>query len=92
MNAKRAITEARQGSQSKAGISAEIGKMVREKRNETGLQLKEVAKYIGVSPLVLEAYESGVKRIPMNHIYALSNCLDISPAKIMRLLSPVKKK
>ncbi len=67
---------------SKDKITRALAKLVHQKRMESRLTEAAVASYVGISPIVLAAYEAGIRRIPMNHLYALSNCLNISPAAI----------
>ena len=73
-----------------------FGGFLKSKRLESGLSIEVVTGYIGASEDLLIAYESGERPVPLNKIYALSNCLSISPDEITDLVAaypdfPVKK-
>lgn len=72
--------------------SERIGELIRNARIDLGLSEAEVASYVGgISTETLKKYESGRKSIPLSHIYALSNCLNISPKTIIQLLNRMSK-
>jgi transcriptional regulator with XRE-family HTH domain len=66
--------------------STELGEFFKNKRLQAGLSSEMVASYLGISQEVLENYELGLSTIPLNHIYGLSNCLNISPDLIVKKL------
>jgi hypothetical protein len=68
-------------------VSKTLGSFFKSKRLEAGIAIEAVAEYLEVSPLEFEAYESGVKSIPLNRVYALSNFLNISPEEITRMVN-----
>ena len=63
-----------------------LAKLIRASRLQAGLSETEVAGYLGVPAAVIKAYENGTRSIPLNDIYAMSNCLNISPDLIVSLL------
>ena len=57
----------------------EISKMIKEKRLEKGLTMKEVAKYVGVSEASVSKWEAGyVDNIRSDRLMKLSEILGIS--------------
>ena len=71
---------------SETSPSQRIGMFFHDERLKASLSGEEVALYLGVSTETLSAYESGQKRIPMVHICALSNCLNIEPEMVLKLI------
>jgi transcriptional regulator with XRE-family HTH domain len=65
----------------------EFGIFLQQKRASAGLSEAEVAQYLGATVPILLGYESGEKAIPLNRIYALANCLNISPEEIVKKIS-----
>lgn len=64
-----------------------IGALIKRARLEQGLTRAEVARYLGdQNEDTLALYESGRKSIPVCDIYALANCLNISPRLIQKLI------
>ncbi len=73
--------------------SRELGALFRDQRKLAGLTEKEVANYLGdISIVTLRAYESGTQPIPLSHIHALSNCLNISPKVLIGQVNRLSKK
>ena len=74
--------------------SAGVGAIFRLRRLELGLEEKTVALYLtNVSVERIQNYETGKCEIPLSDVYALSNCLNVSPRIITQLLSkPLKPK
>jgi transcriptional regulator with XRE-family HTH domain len=66
--------------------SAQLGKFFRDERLKAGLSSETVSSYLNIPQDVLEVYEQGLSTIPLNHIYALSNCLNISPELVVKKL------
>lgn len=64
----------------------DFGRFIRQKRLETGLSEHEVSEYLGATAQTILSYETGEKAIPLNRVYALANCLNISPEMIMKKL------
>lgn len=67
--------------------STALGPYMKKKRLAAGMSLQKVAAYLEVSVKEIEQYEAGKKSIPLNRVYALSNCLNISPDEVTRLLN-----
>jgi transcriptional regulator with XRE-family HTH domain len=68
-------------------VSLECGKLFKARRIAQNLSLEEVAGYLmDVSSRTLEQYENGESEIPLFHIYALANYLNVHPALIMQLI------
>ncbi len=61
------------------------GRFFRERRIRALLTEEEVSNYLGVSVQMLRAYELGLSPIPLDNVYALSNCLNIPPDEVMEL-------
>ena len=58
--------------------------LLKTRRKELGLTMKEVAKAVGVSEATVSRWESGnIANMGRDKIYALSKVLEISPAEIM---------
>ena len=58
--------------------------LLKTRRKELGLTMKEVAKEVGVSEATVSRWESGnIANMGRDKIYALSKVLKISPAEIM---------
>ena len=58
--------------------------LLKTRRKELGLTMKEVAKAVGVSEATVSRWESGnIANMGSDKIYALSKVLKISPAEIM---------
>jgi transcriptional regulator with XRE-family HTH domain len=66
-------------------ISAHLAKMVRDARLAAQMSIHEVAGYLGVSEDVLARFETGKQPIPLHHVFALANCLNISPRLVLDL-------
>lgn len=61
-----------------------INNLLKDKRKDKGLTMKEVAKAVGVSEATVSRWESGeIANMGRSKIYALSKILDLSPAEIM---------
>ncbi|MBK5254352.1 MAG: helix-turn-helix transcriptional regulator [Peptostreptococcaceae bacterium] len=64
--------------------SSNIGKRIKEKRNELGLTLENVASVSGVSRQTIQRYESGViKNIPSERIENIAKALRTTPDYLM---------
>ena len=62
----------------------EIKDIIRNKRIEYGLTMKEVADRVGVSEATVSRWESGdIENIRRNHIVKLAKVLHIAPSVIM---------
>lgn len=74
-------------------ISARLGKLFREKRLAAGLTEADAAAYLeSVSLRTYQLYESGEKSIPLSHIYALSNCLNVDPKVVFDIINGKSRK
>lgn len=88
MNQRRRNTSSRRQPETRTKtVSSAIGTLIRDARVSAKMSKECVAKYLEISPSILDAYESGARSIPLSHIYALSNCLNISPAVILKTIS-----
>lgn len=67
-------------------LTRNLGKFLQRQRLQASKSKQEVASYLNVTPETLSAYENGTRQIPLQDIYALSNCLNIDPDLILRLL------
>ena len=63
-------------------IAAEIGKLLRARRNELGVTQSEIARYLGVSQQQIGKYEKGIGRIPADNLLALCERLRIDPGTV----------
>ncbi len=63
-----------------------LADLIRSARIQSGQTEEAVAKYVGIPVSTLRAYEAATKSIPLSHVYALSNCLNISPDVIVQLV------
>lgn len=60
------------------------GHIIKEKRKEKGMNMKELAKLVGVSESTVSRWESGeIKDMRKDKIILLSNALSISPMELM---------
>lgn len=71
---------------SRLNQNLKLAALIRNARLDAQLSEETVAQYVGVSISTLKAYETATKSIPLSHVYALSNCLNISPDVIVQLL------
>lgn len=67
-------------------VNLKIADFFKYNRLKTGFSLEALAEGMNVPVETLIAYENGSKKIPLEDIYAFSNCLDIEPDKIVHLL------
>ena len=65
--------------------STELAQLILESRRRSGFSAQDVADYLDISAEQLIAYESGQLAIPMDKIYAIANCLNISPRDILEI-------
>lgn len=69
-----------------------LGVFLKNKRVLSKISKTVVCNYLMIdSEEVLDAYESGTKTIPLKHVYALSNCLNISPEETLTMIRAVGK-
>lgn len=69
-----------------------INALLRERRKEKGLTMKQVADAVGVSEATVSRWESGnIANMGRSKIYALSKILGLSPAEIMGIEEPPKE-
>jgi hypothetical protein len=69
-----------------------LGAFFRKKRVQAAVTKKSVSEYLELqSPLVLDHYEKGTRKIPYRHVCGISNRLNIAPAELYELLERVKK-
>lgn len=62
----------------------DIKKLIKDRRNEKGLTLKQVAELVGVSESTVSRWESGdIANMTREKIVKLANALNVSPALIM---------
>lgn len=61
-----------------------ISNLIKNRRLELGLTMKEIANYVGVSEGTISRWESGeIKNMKRNKIAKLSQILKISPLDLM---------
>ena len=66
-----------------------INALLKERRKEKGLTMKQVADAVGVSEATVSRWESGnIANMGRSKIYALSKVLGLSPAEIMGIDDP----
>ena len=69
-----------------------INNLLRDRRKEKGLTMKDVANAVGVSEATVSRWESGeIANMGRSKIYALSQVLELSPAEIMGIGEEHKK-
>ena len=56
-----------------AGRDARVGRRIRGKRRAMGLEQDALARVLGVSATVIEAYETGVTPVPHEHLRQLAS-------------------
>lgn len=62
----------------------EMARRIKQKRNELGFTMQELADKVGVNRAAVSKWESGmVSNIPRNRIALLSKALECSPAWLM---------
>ena len=66
------------------------GIFLKSKRLLAKRSKKEVADYLEISPKNVQDYEAGILKIPLNHVRALSNCLNIPPDEIIEVFNGLK--
>lgn len=88
------MVRSKRRSEARIAPNAELARLVQGARIHAGLSTADVARYLEISVETMQAYESQAREIPLNHIYGLSNLLDIPPADILRVaarVAPVKR-
>lgn len=62
----------------------DISKIIKNRRQELGLTLKDIAKALGIAESTVSRYESSdIQNMGIDKIEALSNILECSPAYLM---------
>ena len=62
----------------------DVKSIIKNRRIELGLTMKDVADYVGVSEATVSRWESGdIENMKRSRIYSLSKILNISPLLIM---------
>ncbi|MCO5142226.1 MAG: helix-turn-helix domain-containing protein [Oligoflexia bacterium] len=72
------------------GLAEQFGSFVKSKREQLGFCEDDVARYLGVSVDELRTIEGGRMSPPLNQLYALSNCLNIDPKFILKMVDGVE--
>jgi transcriptional regulator with XRE-family HTH domain len=67
--------------------SLKVAALMKERRSQLGVSQEQVARYLEVSPLTVDLYETGKKEIPSSRIYGISNFLNIAPDLIAKLIN-----
>jgi transcriptional regulator with XRE-family HTH domain len=75
----------------------EISKVIKDRRSELGITLKEIADKVGVSEATVQRWESGnISTLRHNRIAKLAEVLDVHPAKLMgwneSVISPAEQR
>lgn len=69
----------------------DVKNIIRRRREELGLTMKEVADRVGVSEGTISRWESGdIQNMKRDKIASLASALDVSPAVIMGWETPAK--
>ena len=63
---------------------SKINNLLKQKRKNKGLTMKQVAEAVGVSEATVSRWESGnIANMGRSKIYSLSKILELSPSEIM---------
>lgn len=66
---------------------------IKDRRNELGLTMKEVADYVGVSEATVSRWESGsIANMKRSRVQALAEVLKVSPLDILGTEDPIGDK
>lgn len=65
----------------------EVGKLVREKREQANLTQDELARRIGLTRTAVTSIESGRQRILVHTLVAIANALDLVPSDLLPISS-----
>src|SRR5205823_1536203 len=76
------------GPLSAAAIATPLGARLREKRDERGLSLRELARRVEVSPSLVSQIETGKIQPSVRTLYAISSELGLSLDEIFDLNGP----
>ena len=61
-----------------------IANRMRERRNELGMSLQDLAKKTGMNKSTLQRYETGgIKNIPLDRLKSLSTALEMTPNQLI---------
>lgn len=65
-----------------------VGRRIREKRNQLGLSVEQVAQSLEISPALMDEFESGQQRVGARRLLALAQCLGVSTSYFFASISP----
>jgi transcriptional regulator with XRE-family HTH domain len=65
--------------------TVQLAMLFKEARLSQKLRIEQVAEYLSISNETASLYENGHKAIPLYHIYALANCLNVAPNRILSI-------
>ena len=68
----------------------ELGRFLKKKRLKARQSLAATAGYLEISTELLTEYEQGIRGIPLMHVYALSNFLNVSPTEVLHLIRSIR--
>lgn len=68
-----------------------FGTYIRNRRQELGFKEVDVAQYMGVRIDKFYEIEKGNINLPLNKLYALSNCLNIDPKIVINMVIKVRE-
>jgi transcriptional regulator with XRE-family HTH domain len=75
-----------------SGLHQGIGPFFKSRRLHIGLSQADVARYLGhISTVTLELYEKGRKRVPLQDVYALANCLNVAPDLVISAMNQSRR-
>lgn len=66
------------------GLYVEVGKKLRTNREEKGVTLSEAASALGVTPMTIQRYETGKRKISVETIRRLCHYLKIDADELMQ--------
>ena len=68
-------------------ITRSVGKLIRQRRNQLGYTMQQVADRLGISVQQIAKYEQGTSRITCPRLYFISKALDCMPNDFFRGLN-----
>lgn len=68
-------------------MQKKVGNFLREQRSSSGVSILELAQSLDVDPEILNDYELGIRKVPLNHVYGIANFLNIPPEIVVRFFN-----
>lgn len=68
-------------------MQKKIGDFILTHRKSSGFSVEDLAQSLGIAADLLNEYELGHRKVPLNQIYGIANSLNISPEVVVRFFN-----